>query len=388
MRELVAAQQSGELTGRREPPPSAPPDRSLEQVFARAKAQLDRYYDPEQDGWGGPKKYPLAPAIEFSWMLASLAGDGEAKRRATRSLTREMQLLDPEWGGTYQYSVGNVWTKPHYEKLGAHQAGSLVSYVTAWQATGDAAWRRGIDAQASYILDFLQDPNGGFYTSQDADLRLADHSSVVGKIYYAKPDAERRALGIPRIDQAIYADINGALIHALCKLAAIDPDSPALAAAQRGAERIVREHASPSGGLSHAAGIEGRDSRLYLRDQATMGRALVALSQLTGDAKYQQQARGLADVILRDFEDPEIGGFFAETADPDAVGVFAERRKPLRENAVAARFLIELHRMLDHSEDKLPYEPAARRALLAVSQPKNIKSFGRTIGEYLVALEL
>jgi len=389
LRELVDAQQSGGLTGRRDPPPPPPPDRSLDEVLARAKAQLDRYYDSEQDGWGGPKKYPLAPAIEFSWMVANLAGDAEAKQRATRSLTREMQLLDPVWGGTYQYSVGNVWTKPHYEKLGAHQAGSLVSYVTAWQATGDPKWQRGIQAQASYILEFLQDPDGGFYTSQDADLRRPDHSSVVGKIYYAKSDAQRRALGIPRIDQAIYADINGALIHALCTLAAIDPDSPARAAAQRAAERIVREHTTPTGGLSHQAGYSGDGSSLlYLRDQANMGRALVALYQLTGDGVFQDQARRLADVLLRVFQDPDDGGFFAQTADPEAVGALAERRKPLRENAVAARFLIELHRTLDHKEDNLPYEPAARRALISVSRPKTIKSYGRSIGEYLVALEL
>ncbi len=386
LRELVEAQQKGELTGRRAPPPAAPPDQSLAQVHERARKQLDRYYDDQQHGWGGPKKYPLAPAIEYSLMRGALQGDAAARDKAVESLRREMLLLDPVWGGTYQYSVGNVWTKPHYEKLGAHQAGSLESYVGAFLATGDPEFKRGIEAQANYILEFLQDPNGGFYTSQDADLRLPDHSSIVGAEYYAKSDAQRRALGIPRIDTAIYADINGALIHALCQLAALEPDGPARAAARRATERIINEHSTPGGGLTHQAG--GPPQPLYLRDQANMGRALVALYQVTGEGQFLEQARTLADVLLRDFQDPQAGGFFAQTADPEAVGVFANRRKPLRENAVAARFLLELHRLLDHRDTDLPYQAAAKRALLAVSQPKNIKSYGRIIGEYLLALEV
>ncbi len=388
LRELVDAQQKGELTGRRPPPTPPPSDSSLDQLHTLARAQLDRYYDAKQDGWGGPKKYPLAPAIAYTWMRATLHSDAEAKDRAHKSLSKEMLLLDPVWGGTYQYSVGNVWTKPHYEKLGAHQAGSLESYVAGFQVTGDTAFKRGLEAQARYILEFLQDPQGGFYTSQDADLRLADHSSIVGADYYSKSDDERRALGIPRIDHAIYADINGALITALCRLAAIDPDGPALPAARRATDRILDEHTTASGGLTHAAGTSQQEPLLYLRDQANMGRALLALHQLTGEAKYLARAQQLADVLLRDFQDPEHGGFYAQTADPDAVGVFTERRQPLRENAVAARFLIETERLLDHREQKLPYRAAARRAILALSQPKTIKSYGRIIGEYLIALEL
>ena len=58
----------------------------------------------------------------------------------------------------------------------------------------------------------MQDPAGGFYTSQDADLQRPGQPPVLGADYYAKDDPSRRALGIPRIDTAIYADLNGRMI--------------------------------------------------------------------------------------------------------------------------------------------------------------------------------
>ncbi|MCA9690652.1 MAG: thioredoxin domain-containing protein, partial [Myxococcales bacterium] len=394
LRELVADRDRGALTGRRDPPEPAPRDADLEALRRAVTAQLDRYYDAAQKGWGGPKKYPLAPAIEHSLLRARARGEERWRDRALESLDRELQLVDPVWGGIYQYSVGGVWTEPHYEKIGALQARSLEALALAYQVTGEARYRDGAHAMRRYLLEFMQDPAGGFYTSQDADLRVAGREPVLGADFYALDDAGRRALGAPRIDQAIYADINGLTIRALARLAALVPppgastpeerDDQALAAALKAARRLLDAHRRPGGGLSHGT---DQDPLLYLRDQTAAGRAFLELYRLTGDDAWLIEARALADFMLAALEDRARGGFFAHTADPEAVGVFAERRRPLRQNGDAARFLLELHRLLDHTGDPLPYEPAARRAVTAMSAPETVASWGRIVGEYLLAIE-
>ena len=87
--------------------------------------------------------------------------------------------------------------------------------------------------------------------------------------------------------------------------------------------------------------------------------------------------------MLEHLHDGAQGGFFARTADPEAVGVFAERRKPLEENALAARFLVALHRHLDGDGTvPTPWLEAARRALPAVGGRAAVEAEGRIVGTY------
>lgn len=384
LRQLVADNQAGRLTGRR--PAPAPPlrDGDLHALRAAAQAQLDGTWDDAQSGWGRKQKYPLAANNEYALLRAFLYQETAWQERALAVLGRQRALIDPVWGGMYQYSVGGVWTDPHFEKIAAIQAGALDSYALAFRRTQAPEWRAAAGDISRYVLGFLQDPEGGFYTSQDADLRpgTGHGEALLGADFYARGDAERRALGIPTIDTHVYADLNGLLIRALCQAAAAFVDDPARAAALRAGQRLVRTHRTAEGAFRHAAADTGL---LFLRDQAAMGRALVALFRLTGDPTWLAHARSLADFTLRALQDP-AGGFFAHTLDPAAVGVFAERRKPFDENATTARFLLELHRQLDHDADDLPYAPAAERALRLISAPDMVQGQGRMLGEYLVAL--
>jgi uncharacterized protein YyaL (SSP411 family) len=83
------------------------------------------------------------------------------------------------------------------------------------------------------------------------------------------------------------------------------------------------------------------------------------------------------------------GGLFAHTVDPSAVGVFAQRRKPLLENALAAQFFIELHLLLDgDGTASTPWLEHARRALLAVGGDAQIEESGKLVARYVFALDL
>ncbi|MEZ4385611.1 MAG: DUF255 domain-containing protein [Nannocystaceae bacterium] len=396
--ELAAAEAAGTLEGRRPPPAKSAPPRPLAKIRDAVVAQLDALYDEEEQGWGGPKKYPLAGADEHALLRARLRPRAAERwrGRALATLERELLLVDPVWGGVYQYSTGAVWTRPHYEKIGKVQAGSLHSFALAYRRTGDARWRDAALAQLGYLREHLLDAEGGFYSSQDADLRDGDRV-VDGAAYYAMGDAERRALGIPRTDRHIYADLNGRLIVALCVADAALRDlrrgdgapTEALALASGAAARLLRDHLRADGSFAHDPAAD--DPTIYLRDQATVGRGLLALFEATGERRWLDQARALADLALRELRDPERGGFFARSADPAAVGVFAERQRPLEDNGEMARFLLDLARLAAAADPSdsgaASYTRAAEEALAAVADPQAIKAQGRVVTSYLLALE-
>jgi uncharacterized protein YyaL (SSP411 family) len=389
LRGLVADHQAGKLTGRRPAPPPPPRDADLAELRRAAHAQLDGYYDAAQGGWGRKQKYPLSALDELSLLRAKLFNETTWEARALTTLGNEVRLIDPVWGGMYQYSVAGVWDQPHFEKIAAIQAAAVEALAHAFLRTGDQRWRAAAHLQRRYLLEFMQRPGGGFYTSQDADLQRPGQPPVLGADYYAKDDAARRALGLPRTDTNIYADLNGRIIAALTRLHAAvpgpddQPDAAALQAAVAAGDNLLANHRTPAGGFTHAAGDQGL---LHLRDQAAVGRGLIGLHRATGDEKWLAAARALADWMLTDLQDRERGGFFAHTADPNAVGVFAERRKPVEENALAARFLLGLHRQLDHLDAPPPYGPAALAALKAVSDPKELAEQGRMLGQYALAV--
>ena len=367
------------------------PDNSLgtplDEVRLRAERSLDAYYDTEKGGWGrGIQKYPLSAPVEHAFLRARLRGEAEWGRRALDTLRAESQLIDPVWGGMYQYSANGDWTEPHFEKIAAVQAGALENFVEAYRATGDAEWLRLAREVERYLTQFLAAPDGGFFASQDADLGChGEPGAVDGARYFALDDAGRRTLGMPRIDPAVFADYNGLIAAALCRLHEATGDPRPLEEARRAMERVLVGHADAAGGLRHAAADAG--PVLHLADQVEVGRALLLLADAEppGDAgaAWRRRAGESARVLLERFEDRAGGGFFAHTEDPAATGVFAERRKPFEGNARAARFLLGLWRRTGEER----WKEAALRALRAFAAPEVLGAQDRFTGDYLIALE-
>ena len=350
----------------------------LEEVRVALIGQLDRMYDEELGGWGRRQRYPFAAPVEHALLRAVVRDEAEWQARALVTLERYATLIDPVWGGMYQYSEGGVWDRPHYEKIVPVQAGAIRAFAEAYRASGDRRWLEHAEDVRRYVRAQLTAPDGAFFTSQDADLA---EPHVPGPEYYARDDAGRRALGIPRIDQHVYASTNGMLIEALAQLSIASGERAPLEEAITAAERILGTHRHPSGLFVHDG--EAAPTLLHLADQSHMLAALIALHQASADRRWLEEASRLADA-LEALRDPTSGGFFAHTVDPEAVGVFRERLIPIADNAIVARVLMALARLTDRDE----LHEAALASLRACARPAELRGLGRMIGEYLIALEL
>ena len=178
------------------------------QAFLRSYGAL---YDNGHGGWGTIHKYVDAASIELAFAQLD-RGDALAEHRVRQTLDANRNLIDPVWGGVYQYSDAVDWHSPHFEKLMSFQADDLRIYSEAYARWHDPRYLEAATAVRRYIGEFLTAPDGGFYVSQDADLSI----KIPGSEYYRLDDGDRRRLGIPRIDKHVYSRENGWAIRALC----------------------------------------------------------------------------------------------------------------------------------------------------------------------------
>jgi uncharacterized protein len=298
-------------------------------LLARIQKQFRMQYDVPVSGWGVGHKYLDANSIEYAMRLASI-GNAEAAKQAADTLHNATALLDPVWGGMYQYSVGGHWSEPHFEKLISIQADALREYSLAYAQMQNREDLSALQSVQRYVMNFLRSPStGAFYVSQDADL----HDGQENASYFKLSDRERRAKGIPRIDTHIYARENGWMIAALCVDYAATGDASALAQARCGADWIAAHRGLPGGGFRHGdADVAGP----YLGDTLAMGQAYLALYNVTGDRKDLKVAAAAAQFISAHFAPTSGGtGFVTSQTPSDA----AYRPHPNRdENVALVRF--------------------------------------------------
>jgi uncharacterized protein YyaL (SSP411 family) len=345
--------------------------------------ELADYEDDAEGGWGKWQKAPLA--WDDAWTLAKgRGGDEKAKKLALLTLDKERALLDPVWGGMYQYSAGSDWTHPHFEKLMDVQAGAIVAYSEAYLLTHDGKWLEAARAETAYVARFMTGGDGGFYTTQDADLNAHEvgKTFVDGHTYYAKNERDRLALGVPRIDVHEYGHENGLMIAALATLYEATHDSAALAAAEKAAGRVLASHAAPGGGVFHDV-ARPEVTSAYLADNAAMAWGLVRLYEVTNKAEHLDAAVKVADFIAKQLFDAKLGGLATMTANGQGVGVFATRRVPFDDGAVAIRALAHIAR----AKKTDAYDEVIASSLRAIATPDAIKERGRMLGSFLFALD-
>jgi len=355
---------------------------ALPWIAARAAFDLDDWYDEKEGSWGRRQKSAIGANVLFELRRAE-HGDGQALARVLFTLEKQRGIMDPVWGGVYQYSTGGNWSEPHYEKLMTYQASNLEAYALAYARTKRPDLLADARAIAGYMTTHLSGPEGGFFPSQDADVGAHDEKAafIDGDVYYRLGDAARRKLGKPRVDEHVYGYENGLAIAALCLFSSITGDADALARAERAGSLIVKGYVDEAGLVRHDAKNESR--LRHLADAASFGFALVRLAEVDHKGDWLGVATRIAEAMEKHLADTETGAFFAHTVDAGAVGVFARRDRPFLDNVLAARFLVALGRVRG-DEAKII---RARQVLAALSTPAGVAGQGRMLGEFLLALD-
>ena len=378
-----------------------------------ALRSLKRNFDSRYGGFGGAPKFPHPAELEFCLRRSAASGDGAAGRVATYTLERMALggIYDQLGGGFARYSVDAEWTIPHFEKMLYDNGPLLRLYTDAWTATKNPLFARVVEETAVWAMREMQSPEGGYYSSLDADSEheegkfyvwtpeevgslLSPEEYAVLAPYYGldgPPNFENthwhlRVVGTLAVDQApLLASARRKLLDAREKRVRPGRDEKALvswnalmiAGMARAAAAFGRGDwlASAKRALGFIRGTMWKNGRLfatykdgqahlnaYLDDYAFLLAAIIELLQAEFDPGALAFAEDLAEVLLEKFEDKENGAFFFTSHDHEKL---IHRPKPGYENATpsgngAAAFALQrLHFLTGESR----YALAAERTL-------------------------
>lgn len=325
---------------------------------------INNGYDNTLGGWGNEHKFILAQNVEYA-LISAKQGDKALEQKALETLDKALALIDPTWGGVYQYSDRGRWNSPHFEKIMSIQADGLRLYSLAYKQYGKASYLKAARDIERYLNDFLTSPEGAFYTSQDADV----NAQLDGHAFYPLDDKARRALGtMPRIDKNIYARENGWAIRGLVALYDATGDKHTLSRAIQAANWTSANRDLGAGGFKHGA-KDG--ARPYLGDTLAMAEAYLALYTSTGDRAWLEKSKSAMQFINKNFKlntEKHNAGFTAVVAQQTNTGVFKTPLLQMEENASVAR----LANQLSHYTGEKQYKEMANHAikyLVALATP-------------------
>lgn len=129
-------------------------------------------YDWDYGGWGKAPKFPQPIALEF--LLHRYAKNphlscmGELIEHALQKMAQG-GMVDLLEGGFCRYSTDQRWMIPHFEKMLYDNAQLGLVYLYAIVCTKNEHLKSIVDKIVEFLLQFLRDPDGLFYSSVDAD---------------------------------------------------------------------------------------------------------------------------------------------------------------------------------------------------------------------------
>jgi uncharacterized protein YyaL (SSP411 family) len=162
-------------------------------LFDSLYAKLDLNYG----GLKGIPKFPAPSSTEFLLQYYYLTKDKRALDAATTSLIKMALggIYDQIGGGFSRYATDSLWRIPHFEKMLYDNAQLITVYAHAYQLTGNVFFKNIVQEIAGFVERDLTDPDGGFYSSINADTKEGE-----GEFYAWNYDELKRIRGINNPD--------------------------------------------------------------------------------------------------------------------------------------------------------------------------------------------
>ncbi|MCB0567671.1 MAG: thioredoxin domain-containing protein, partial [Phaeodactylibacter sp.] len=142
-----------------------------EQALAGVVEAFLSNIDFKKGGRQGAPKFPVPNNYEFLLQYHHLTGNEPALEAVTVTLDNMASggIYDHLGGGFARYSTDADWKAPHFEKM-LYDNGQLASlYSKAFQVTKKERYREVVLESLEFIERELTSPEGGFYSSLDAD---------------------------------------------------------------------------------------------------------------------------------------------------------------------------------------------------------------------------
>jgi len=408
-------------------------------------AALHSTFDRQWGGFGTAPKFPQPVLLRLLLRRWQRTRQPQLLEMVAVTLDRMAAggIYDHLGGGFHRYSVDARWLVPHFEKMLYDNALLAVCYLEAWQATGREPYAQVVRETLGYVLRDMTDPQGGFYTAEDADSQGRE-----GEFYLWTPDQVRTALDAssarsfccyydvseagnfegrnilyrsktlaqaaqilglqpaeldaqvsqsrlrlrevraerarPARDDKVLVSWNGLMIEALACAGAALGHEPYLAAADRAADFLLAHLRRPDGRLRRYWRQGRAQGEAFLDDYAALANALTSLYEARSQQVRLDQATELADQILRRFGDARRGGFYYTAADQPLP---LARRKDVLDSSIpsgtglATLALLRLGRLCGRGDCL----EAGRRAL--TEHADLLEQAGAAAGQMLLALD-
>ncbi|MBL7870912.1 MAG: thioredoxin domain-containing protein [Cyclobacteriaceae bacterium] len=377
-------------------------------------------WQPEIDfingGLSGTQKFPMPAIWESLLQHYYLTGEKKSLEAATITLGKMASggIYDHLAGGFARYTTDTEWKTPHFEKMLYDNAQLISLYAHAYQVTSNPRYSKVIQETLEFIQQELTSPEGGFYSSINADSEgeegkfyvwtkseiekhldveeatiFIDYYSITksgnwedGKniIYRTSPDEEfshKHSLPSTELNQVIshskkiLLDVRNRRIHptrddkiltswnALMLTGYLDAyqalnKNEYLEISLRSAKFIethgIHKDGSTSRTLQGPSKING-----FLDDYALLAKAYINLYQATFDIHWLELSRNLVDYTINYFYDEKTGMFFYTSAQSNQLVV---RTMELSDNvipssnSVMAEVLFQLGEYYDYEKYK------------------------------------
>jgi len=362
----------------------------LEDIFTVWKNNIDF----SQGGYGSAPKFPMPVSLQFLLHLNFLTKQKDALKAVIVTLNKMSQggIYDQVGGGFSRYSTDEYWKVPHFEKMLYDNAQLVSLYCSAYQKTNDPAYKRIVVDTLNFVNRELTSPEGGFYSSLDADsegeegkyyvwtsgefkkvlgnyaglmmdyyhvtekgnwenyvnilFRSGNNDKLLNKYILTESELEERVFEAnklllaerslrirPATDDKILTAWNALMLNAYVDAYRTFDKKEYLEAALKNAGFIREKLKTEDSGLFRSYKEGKASTNAFLDDYAFTIQAFISLYQATFNEKWLEDAKHLTDYAIEHFLDPQSGMFFyTSNLDPSLIA----RKMEISDNVISS----------------------------------------------------